>query len=90
MKFAAVIAALATVAAAHYDNVTYVTETVTALTTYCPGPTKIVHGGKTITVTEVRGCPGGAGELECESREIYGTSRPTARRPAYAGAWLVG
>jgi hypothetical protein len=52
MKFAAVIAALATVAAAHYDNVTYVTETVTALTTYCPGPTKIVHNGNTITVTE--------------------------------------
>ncbi|KAK0383980.1 hypothetical protein NLU13_8069 [Sarocladium strictum] len=29
-----------------------VTTVVTAYTTYCPGPTSIVHGNKTITVTE--------------------------------------
>lgn len=54
MKIATVVAAFAGVAAAYYDNVTYVTETVTALTTYCPGPTKVTHGGKTYTITEVR------------------------------------
>lgn len=52
MKIATVVAAFAGVAAAYYDNVTYVTETVTALTTYCPGPTKVTHGGKTYTITE--------------------------------------
>jgi hypothetical protein len=30
----------------------YVTEVVTAYTTYCPEPTKITHGGKTYTVTK--------------------------------------
>lgn len=32
-------------------NVVYTTEIVTALTTYCPGPTTITHGAKTYTVT---------------------------------------
>jgi hypothetical protein len=33
-------------------SVTYTTEIVTAITTYCPGPTTVTHGGSTYTVTE--------------------------------------
>ncbi|KAJ4265650.1 clock-controlled protein 6 [Fusarium torreyae] len=51
MKFAAALAFAAGVAA-HAKNVTVTTEVVTAYTTYCPGPTEIVHGDKTYTVTE--------------------------------------
>ncbi|KAF5651218.1 clock-controlled 6 (CCG-6) [Fusarium sp. NRRL 52700] len=51
MKFAAALAFAAGVAA-HAKNVTYTTEVVTAYTTYCPGPTEIVHGDKTYTITE--------------------------------------
>jgi len=52
MKFSAA-AVLAAAAGAHaWSNVTYTTETVTALTTYCPGPTQITHGGTTYTITE--------------------------------------
>jgi hypothetical protein len=50
MKFAAAVAALAGVAAA--GNVTYTTEVVTALTTYCPYATSLTHNGKTYTITE--------------------------------------
>jgi hypothetical protein len=55
MKFSAValIAAAAAGVSAHgYSNVTYTTEVVTALTTYCPEPTEITHGGKTWTITK--------------------------------------
>jgi len=51
MKFTATIVALAGVVAAN-KNVTYVTEVVTALTTYCPAPTTIVHSDKTYTITK--------------------------------------
>ncbi|KAI1061845.1 hypothetical protein LB506_009663 [Fusarium annulatum] len=51
MKFATALAFAAGVAA-HAKNVTYTTEVVTAYTTYCPGPTEIVHGDKTYTITE--------------------------------------
>ncbi|EAA31450.2 hypothetical protein GE21DRAFT_7854 [Neurospora crassa] len=52
MKFSAA-AVLAAAAGAHaWSNVTYTTEIVTAVTTYCPGPTEITHGGNTYTVTE--------------------------------------
>ncbi|KAM0335936.1 hypothetical protein ACHAPQ_004669 [Fusarium lateritium] len=51
MKFVAALAFAAGVAA-HAKNVTYTTEVVTAYTTYCPGPTEIVHGDKTYTVTK--------------------------------------
>jgi hypothetical protein len=54
MKFSAA-AVLAAAAGAHaWSNVTYTTEVVTALTTYCPEATQITHGGSTYTVTEVR------------------------------------
>lgn len=50
MKFAVAVAALASGAAA-WSNVTYVTDTVTAVTTYCPSATVISHGSSTVTVT---------------------------------------
>jgi hypothetical protein len=50
---AAIAAALvATVAAS--SNVTYVTEVVTSLTTYCPEATVLTLNSKTYTITEVR------------------------------------
>ncbi|KAK0728484.1 hypothetical protein B0T26DRAFT_673006 [Lasiosphaeria miniovina] len=52
MKFS-VAAVLAAAAGAHaWSNVTYVTEVVTAVTTFCPGPTQITYGGTTYTITE--------------------------------------
>jgi hypothetical protein len=59
----ALVGALVGAAAAHpYSNttttasqephVTVTTEVVTAITTFCPGPTTITHGTKTYTVTE--------------------------------------
>ncbi|KAK0635550.1 hypothetical protein B0T17DRAFT_612396 [Bombardia bombarda] len=52
MKFSAATL-LAAVAGAHaWSNVTYVTETVTAVTTFCPGPTEVTYGGTTYTITE--------------------------------------
>jgi len=35
------------------ESVYYLTTTVTALTTYCPGPTVLTHGSLTTTITEV-------------------------------------
>ncbi|KAK3360274.1 hypothetical protein B0T25DRAFT_515613 [Lasiosphaeria hispida] len=52
MKFS-IAAILATVAAAHaWSNVTYTTEVVTAVTTFCPEATEITYGGTTYTITE--------------------------------------
>ncbi|KAM7190708.1 hypothetical protein V8F20_009613 [Naviculisporaceae sp. PSN 640] len=66
MKFSAatVLAAVAGAQAYAYSNVTYTTEVVTAVTTYCPGPTQITYGGETYTVSEattltITKCPGG-------------------------------
>lgn len=47
-------AALVAGAAAWGNDTVYVTEVVTAYTTYCPAATEITHGGQTYTVTEVR------------------------------------
>lgn len=50
----AIVASAALVAGANaWGNVTYVTEVVTAFTTYCPSATEITHGTKTYTITEV-------------------------------------
>ncbi|KAK0614249.1 hypothetical protein B0T14DRAFT_570204 [Immersiella caudata] len=52
MKFSAV-AVLAVAAGVNaFKNVTYTTEVVTAVTTYCPEPTEITYGGTTYTITE--------------------------------------
>ncbi|KAM7198030.1 hypothetical protein V8F33_005297 [Rhypophila sp. PSN 637] len=66
MKFSAatVLAAVAGAQAYAYSNVTYTTEVVTAVTTYCPGPTQITYGGETYTITEattltITKCPSG-------------------------------
>merc|ERR1712029_523611 len=73
MRFTAAVAALAGAAVAdHMGNSTmatsasdvYVTDVVTAYTTYCPNPTKITHKGETYTVSEattltITNCPGG-------------------------------
>ena len=59
MRSAAVVAALAAGASAHYHHahgngtIHYTTEVLTAYTTYCPASTTIVHGSQTYTVTEV-------------------------------------
>jgi len=50
MKFSAVLLAAAGVSA--FQNVTYTTEVVTAVTTYCPEPTELTYGGTTYTITE--------------------------------------
>ncbi|KAK7737933.1 hypothetical protein SLS53_006311 [Cytospora paraplurivora] len=52
MKFtAAAILAIAAGASA-FENVTYTTEVVTAVTTFCPAATEITHAGTTYTITE--------------------------------------
>jgi hypothetical protein len=51
MKFSAAVLALAAGANA-FKNVTYTTEIVTAITTYCPEPTTVEYGGTTYTITE--------------------------------------
>jgi hypothetical protein len=61
LSVAAVFAAAAA-AQAWKTNVTYTTEVVTALTTYCPFATTLTHGGHTYTVTEattltITNCP---------------------------------
>ncbi|KHN97006.1 Mmc protein [Metarhizium album ARSEF 1941] len=53
MKYTAALVAAA-VGANAFSNVTYVTEVVSAYTTYCPAPTEITHGTQTYTVTAVR------------------------------------
>jgi hypothetical protein len=64
MKFAAVLALAAGAMAMKNETVTYVTEVVTAVTTFCPGPTEVTYGGSTYTVTEattltITDCPSG-------------------------------
>jgi hypothetical protein len=56
MRFSVVAASALSLAAgaSAWSNDTYVTEVVTAYTTFCPAPTVISHGGETYTVTEVR------------------------------------
>lgn len=53
MKFsaAAVLAVAAGVSA--FENVTYTTEVVTAVTTFCPAATMLTHAGSTYTISEV-------------------------------------
>ncbi|KAG7926929.1 hypothetical protein KL925_003214 [Ogataea polymorpha] len=75
--------ALASAAFAAYSNgtvstITYettISEVVTALTTYCPGPTSIVTNGKTYTVTgattlTITDCP-------CTKKEVITTTTIT-------------
>lgn len=50
-SFATILAIAAGVSA--QSNVTYTTEVVTALTTYCPYATVLTHAGSTYTISEV-------------------------------------
>merc|ERR1712230_187808 len=93
MRFTAAVAAAGLAGAAvadHMGNSTmatsasdvYVTDVVTAYTTYCPNPTKITHKGETYTVSEattltITNCPGG-----CTVTKPAGS----ATAPAYTGA----
>jgi len=56
MRFATAIAAAGFAAGVVAQNATvsdvYVTEVVTALTTYCPEATELTHAGQTYTVSE--------------------------------------
>ncbi|CAN8106375.1 unnamed protein product [Discula destructiva] len=53
-SFAAVLVAVAGASAAFGDNATYITEVVTAITTYCPEATTFTHAGTTYSITKVR------------------------------------
>jgi hypothetical protein len=54
MRTSSVVAASAALVAGAnaFGNATYVTEVVTAYTTFCPTPTEVVHGTNTYTVTK--------------------------------------
>lgn len=54
MKFSATAVLAVVAGASAFENVTYVTEVVTALTTFCPAATTLTHAGVTYTVSEVR------------------------------------
>jgi len=86
MRFTAAltVAAMAAGAAAHGEHPptngtapAYVTEVVTAFTTYCPEPTEITHAGETYTVSEattltITNCPDGTCSLPFDpSRSFY-------------------
>lgn len=82
MRFAAAVAAatMAGLASASVAPVpkngtapAYVTEVVTAFTTFCPEATQITHAGETYTVTEattltITNCPGG--EFSSEAHDF--------------------
>lgn len=54
MKFSAAAVLAVAAGASAWENVTYTTEVVTALTTFCPEATTFAHAGTTYTVSEVR------------------------------------
>jgi len=85
MKFSTA-AALAAVAGtqAWASNVTYTTEIVTALTTWCPASTQVTYGGSTYTVTEattltITNCP-------CTITKPVTTSSASAKTTKYANS----
>ncbi|ROW13346.1 hypothetical protein VPNG_05461 [Cytospora leucostoma] len=52
MKFTAAAVLAIAAGASAFENVTYTTEVVTAVTTFCPAATEITHAGTTYTITE--------------------------------------
>lgn len=54
MKFSAAAVLAVAAGASAWENVTYTTEVVTAITTFCPAATTLTHAGTTYTVSEVR------------------------------------
>lgn len=53
MKFSAAAVLAVAAGASAWENVTYTTEVVTALTTFCPEATTLTHAGTTYTVSSV-------------------------------------
>ncbi|EFX04679.1 hypothetical protein CMQ_1607 [Grosmannia clavigera kw1407] len=87
MKFSASVIALATAVSAA-SNVTYTTEVVTALTTFCPEATVLTHAGKTYTITEattltITDCPCTLTKPLTTSTTVSCTTTPAAP------AWTV-
>merc|ERR1712232_586413 len=98
MRFTAAVAAagLAGAAtAAHMGNSTmaasasdvYVTDVVTAYTTYCPESTKITHKGETYTVSEattltITNCPGGCTVTKPASSAVVSVCSTCSSAPA--------
>lgn len=89
MKFsvAAVLAVAAGVNA--FKNVTYTTEVVTAVTTFCPEPTQITFDGVTYTVTEattltISNCPCTISKpVTVISSVVCNTCGPAAPKPTW-------
>lgn len=99
MRFAAAVAAatmagLASASVAptmdHPKNGTapaYVTEVLTAYTTYCPEATKITHAGETYTVTEattltITNCPGGCTVVKPATSSVVSVCNDCSTTPA--------
>ncbi|KAG8158401.1 hypothetical protein KVR01_011523 [Diaporthe batatas] len=64
MKFSAAAVLAVAAGASAWENVTYTTEIVTAITTFCPEATTFAHAGSTYTVSSattltITDCPGG-------------------------------
>ncbi|KAM5380353.1 hypothetical protein ACJZ2D_003455 [Fusarium nematophilum] len=82
--FAGLFLAAAAQASYYYDNSThYTTEVVTAITTYCPGPTTLTYDDKTYTVTEettltITDCPCTIKKPVKPTKPVYTTEVVTA------------
>jgi len=67
----------------------WVTEVVTALTTYCPLATELTHAGKTYTVSEattltITDCPCTISSYySAPTSEVYTTPSPVVSKPVY-------
>lgn len=75
MKFSAASVLAIVAGASAFQNVTYTTEVVTALTTYCPAATTLTHAGTTYTVSSVRKPPVSPTTIQQASVWLGGSSR---------------
>jgi hypothetical protein len=96
MRFSTVAATAAFVAGtnawSNHTGPAYVTEVVTAYTTYCPGPTKITHGHKTYTVTKattltISDCPCTVTKPAPSSTPVY--TAPVVVKPSPSAPVVV-
>jgi hypothetical protein len=95
MRFSTVAAAAAFVAGtnawSNHTGPAYVTEVVTAYTTYCPEPTKITHGTKTYTVTKattltISDCPCTVTKPVVTSTPVY--TPPVVVKPSSSAVYV--
>jgi len=88
MKFSAAVVLAAVAAVNAWSNVTYTTEVVTAVTTYCPAATEVTYGGTTYTITEattltITNCPCTITKPVTTSAGVYqNTTVPTTTKAA--------